>query len=259
MKNCIYKIKVKKNDKFYIGSAHNFKSRKNLHLRDLKKGNHHNILLQRHYNKYGASDLIFEILEFNIDSNNLLQREQFYIDSLKPKFNICKIAGSKAGLKTSKETKEKLRLSHLGQSRPHTEETKEKIRKSLLGRKYSKKRRANMSKATKGKKKKPFTEEHKKNMSKAFTGLKKKPQTQEHINKRTKYLIGNTWNNGKQNRNTPVVQFKNGILIKEFKSVKEAAESLGTTLTNICHNLNGRTKTAKGYTFKYKKDFTSEC
>ena len=50
---CIYKIINIKNGKFYLGSSNNFKQRVKRHKRDLKFNRHHNIYLQRIYNKYG--------------------------------------------------------------------------------------------------------------------------------------------------------------------------------------------------------------
>lgn len=43
--------------------------------------------------KYGYSEFKLEILEF-CDADVLISREQYYIDELKPEFNILKIAGS---------------------------------------------------------------------------------------------------------------------------------------------------------------------
>ena len=59
---------------------------------------HKNRLLQAHYNEYGRSDLVFEILEGGLLKSELIQREQFYIDTINPYFNICRIAGSGKGI-----------------------------------------------------------------------------------------------------------------------------------------------------------------
>ena len=103
----IYLIKSKTNDKIYIGSAKNLAHRKRLHLRDLRCDCHGNGHLQNHYNKYG-NDLEFFVLRF-CATNKLIEHEQRYFDSMKPDFNICKIAGSSLGLKRSKETRLKQR------------------------------------------------------------------------------------------------------------------------------------------------------
>ena len=75
----IYKISI--NDKIYIGSAQNFKNRIYKHEYRLKKNTHVNKHLQNLYNKYGSGSFKFEILEI-VDINNLLIREQFYLDTL---------------------------------------------------------------------------------------------------------------------------------------------------------------------------------
>ena len=232
MKNCIYKITSSINNKFYIGSAKDSIKRKSLHFRCLKNNCHHNIKLQNHVNKYGVDVLKFEILEF--DCKQLILREQYYIDTLKPFFNICKIAGSRFGTTQSTITKNKISLS-------------------LIGKKHTIERRKNMSIGAKGVKRKPFTDEHKKNMSLGNKGVKRRPQKKEQIEKSRERLLGNTYARGKQYRNTPIIQLKNGILIQEYISIKEASIKLNTTQSNICHCLRGRTKKHKGYEWEYKK------
>jgi group I intron endonuclease len=67
----------------------------------------------------GISSFVFEIVEIVEDKNNLLIREQFYLDNLKPwdpniGYNICKFAGSWLGNKHSEKTKQKLRSINSG-------------------------------------------------------------------------------------------------------------------------------------------------
>jgi group I intron endonuclease len=71
--SCIYKI-ICKDGRYYIGSTVNFSKRKNRHLRELKKGNHHNHHLQNIYTKYGSDFIHIEIYE-KIDKNMLFNRE----------------------------------------------------------------------------------------------------------------------------------------------------------------------------------------
>lgn len=106
----IYQIKNKINNKSYIGSSSRLKFRWNRHLTDLKCNAHHSLALQRAYNKYGIDNFELIILE-NCKSEELLQKEQYYLDVLKPEYNICKIAGNCAGIKHSIETIEKRRTS----------------------------------------------------------------------------------------------------------------------------------------------------
>jgi group I intron endonuclease len=53
--------------------------------------------------KYGYNNFSLDILEY-YESSVLINREQYYLDTLKPKYNILKIAGSSFGYKHSPET-----------------------------------------------------------------------------------------------------------------------------------------------------------
>jgi group I intron endonuclease len=58
--------------------------------------------------EYGHSNFSLDILEY-CEPNELLVREQYYLDILRPKYNILKIAGSWLGMKHSSETLLKLK------------------------------------------------------------------------------------------------------------------------------------------------------
>jgi group I intron endonuclease len=62
----------------------------------------HNALL-----KHGYSNFSLYILEY-CEKNNVLVREQYYIDLLVPEYNILKKAGSSLGYKHSTEAIEKI-------------------------------------------------------------------------------------------------------------------------------------------------------
>lgn len=66
-----------------------------------------------------------EILEY-CDRENILKREQYYIDKLNPEYNLYKIAGSPLGRKPSEATKLKISKSLTGLKA--SEITKEKIK-----------------------------------------------------------------------------------------------------------------------------------
>jgi group I intron endonuclease len=63
--------------------------------------------------KYGYSKFKLEILEY-CDPLDVLLREQYYLDLLKPKYNILTVAGSSLGYKHTEEaiTKFKARRAH---------------------------------------------------------------------------------------------------------------------------------------------------
>ena len=139
MESGIYKITI--NNDFYIGSATSLRQRKNRHLFSLRKGNHCNKIMQRHFDKYGENNFCFEVIEY-CEKNKLIEREQYYINVLNPKMNICKIAGSSFGVKHSKETKELLSKKFKGMQRSlgrkMSEETKNKIAEKAKQRGISK-------------------------------------------------------------------------------------------------------------------------
>jgi hypothetical protein len=63
--------------------------------------------------KNGYSNFALEILEY-CDKSVLIEREQFYLDLLKPEYNVLKIAGSTLGFKHSESTIEKMKNAKKG-------------------------------------------------------------------------------------------------------------------------------------------------
>jgi len=74
--------------------------------------------------KNGYSKFNLEILEYC--DQDLIGREQYYIDTLNPKYNICKNAGSSLGRAHSEETKAKIAAKGLG--RKHTDQARAKMK-----------------------------------------------------------------------------------------------------------------------------------
>ena len=100
----IYKIKNLINNDFYIGSTQNLVKRYYTHLNHIRTNKNTCVKLIRAVNKYGEENFSFEIIEkCNVD--NLLEREQYYLDSLNPTYNISKKAGSNLGIKRTEEVK----------------------------------------------------------------------------------------------------------------------------------------------------------
>ena len=88
----IYKITNKVNGKFYIGSSCNLQKREWQHFNQLKRNKHSSNKLQNSYNKHGKTNFEFEILVICPDIY-LVKLEQWFIDNLKPHYNLCKKAG----------------------------------------------------------------------------------------------------------------------------------------------------------------------
>lgn len=131
----IYRIiNIITND-IYVGSAaRGINLRWNQHKSDLKLNKHGNIHLQRAYNKYGVENFIFEIIE-KCESIKCIEREQYYIDTLKPRYNIDLKAGSPLGRKITPE--QCLEISKRNKGRiawnkgtPFNEETRKKMSES---------------------------------------------------------------------------------------------------------------------------------
>jgi len=59
--------------------------------------------MERALLKYGFSNFSLEILEY-CSRYNLLEREQYYLDNLKPDYNIVEKAGSTLGYKHTEES-----------------------------------------------------------------------------------------------------------------------------------------------------------
>ena len=72
----LYKITVNRFN--YYGIAENIKSRRNRHLNDLKKNKHHNVILQRSFNK--NSDFNFNVLQIVNTRSEALELELKYIN-----------------------------------------------------------------------------------------------------------------------------------------------------------------------------------
>ena len=167
--NVIYKIRNKVNGKIYIGSTQNKTRRLVQHKSNLRNNRHDNPYLQNAWNKYSTDNFEFTIVEKVEDIEDLIDREQFYIDKLEPEYNIKPEAGRS---KVSKETKQKLREANLGEKSPR------------YGKKLSEKHKQRISEANIGKE---LSDQHKKNISKALAG---KERSDQYKKKRSKALQG---------------------------------------------------------------------
>ena len=109
----IYKITCIVNSKIYIGSAKRINGRLHRHQKDLYDNKHPNKILQNSYNKYGVDNFSYDVIEKVNDLDNLINREQFWIDKLDSAnpdkgFNLNPKAGSMLGFKRTHESKNKV-------------------------------------------------------------------------------------------------------------------------------------------------------
>nr|QCW06883.1 hypothetical protein [Drechslerella brochopaga] len=146
-KSGIYRWVNKSSGKSYIGSALNLSRRfTNYYSRSflIKETKNSNSVIYKALLKHGYSGFQLEILEYcNLDI--LIEREQYYINLIKPEYNILKTAGSSVGFKHSKASIELIRAAALNRKpKIISEETKYKISESLLGRTLSEETKSKM-------------------------------------------------------------------------------------------------------------------
>ena len=165
----VYKISsLAKPERVYVGSSKNIRNRWWAHLSDLKKGKHHSRKMQRHFNKYGQEDLIFEVLEHVQNANALISVEQKYIDSISPFFNAMKKAGSCLGYKHTDESRQ--RMSEARKKRKTAPETRLKMSIARKGRIISDYQRQRIIETNKTRVLSPESIEK---LRRAHTGMKK--------------------------------------------------------------------------------------
>jgi len=207
-------------EKFYIGSATNFRRRKMKHISDIKLKKHHSPLLQRHANKYGVDDLNIH-LWFCCLKDDLLALEQYCIDTLKPIWNICKVAGNTTGYK-------------------HTEKSREKISESLIGNKRSI-GRAPWNKGLSGYIVGPASEERK---VKASNSNKGKQKGEKHPN----------W--GKHLREETRKKISEANMSHNVS--RETRDKISRKLTGVSPSEETKKKISKSLRNRKKKPFTDE-
>lgn len=203
----------------YIGSSINLFKRRREHFYQLKTKVHGNIRLQVSYEKHGKDNFIFYVIEPVEDKHKLIEREQHYIDLLKPKYNICKKADSSLGVKRSKETKDKVRLANLGLKHP---EWRNKIKSKAQG---------GDNHWTRNKR---FSEDSKERMKKAQLKL---------------YASGYVHPNKK-----PIIQYTLQMeFLKEWESAAEIERVLGILKSSICQCAKGTIKSSRSFIWRYKE------
>lgn len=259
MNSGIYLIFNLKNGYFYIGSTHNFNNRCQDHFKQLRKNSHGTSnkngktdYLQNAFNKYGENNFEFIPVRFvGPDKAKLLAAEQEYLDKYfgtKECYNLAPVAGSVLGFKHSKESREKMKKSHIGQisgmkDKHHSEISKQKMRQAKIGKKLSKKHRKNLSS----------------NNTKYWLGKSRSQITKDKI---SKIHIGNTYRKGKklstETRNKiSEIQYREFKLISpnnifyEGKNVKGFCKDHNLNAAHIYGVLNGKLKQYKGWKNEY--------
>lgn len=104
----VYKITCMTTGEFYIGSAaKSFKTRRNNHFKQLRRGEHHSFKMQRAWDKHGEASFMFEPVVV-CRPEDAVMYEQLIIDGMKPELNVASTAGSLLGYRHSEEAKKKI-------------------------------------------------------------------------------------------------------------------------------------------------------
>lgn len=90
------------NNKRYVGSSSDLQRRISSYYSVAYLTKYNSTVINRALLKYGYSAFSLYILEY-CNKEDLISREQYFIDIYKPEYNILKIAGSSLGFKQSEE------------------------------------------------------------------------------------------------------------------------------------------------------------
>jgi len=217
----IYQIKNIKNNKVYIGSSINIKSRFQKHLSELRRNVHPNKHLLESFKRYGEHSFDFFILEEIEDLSLLTHREQYYLDLFKSYdknngYNLRKIAENNFGYKHSQESIEKFKIASTGKK--HSEETRKRISLANKGRVFSEETRKKMSLAKKGK-------------SNHWKGKKRSEAQKKFICDMAKKRIGELNPNAKlKNSDIPVIK---SLFFDENKKINDIAKIFNVSRSTI--------------------------
>lgn len=169
----VYAIQNVDTKKVYIGSSIEFEHRINEHFNDLRQNKHCNSYLQASFNLHGRDVFVVEFLERCSNEEELLDKEQIWLDYFNSKYGVYNIAQDIRRPTLSAETRKKISNTLSGRpTRPMSEETKRKLRESCLGRKMSEEAKEKLRIYRTGK---VASEETKQKLSKILRG-KKRPE-----------------------------------------------------------------------------------
>lgn len=232
----VYRIVNTVTGDFYIGSSVNIDRRKSIHFFDLRHDKHHSPILQNSFNKYGEDKMAFEIIETVSaeDIHDILEREQFYIDTLCPKFNVCQIAGSPLGIKHTEQARANMSSAHIGKKLSRETIDKRTAKQSGTNHYGYGKSRSNDTKNKISKKLKEYYTEH-------AVHNKGGVISEEQRGKIAKKLM------------KPVIQYtKDMVYVMEWESGKIAGQSLKIQPGAIASCCNGKLKSAGGFIWRHK-------
>lgn len=269
----VYSITNIVTNRVYIGSSIDIEDRFLQHKRRLKSNSHPNPKLQNSYNKYGLESFIFDIIEIVEDFELLIEREQFYLNKIlfadskdtkifeEKSYNILRTAGNLCGFKHREESKIKMsntksKLSS-GKKIPTDLEIFDKI--YLIDEEGVTDSNVDETNGFYGKKHKMESKTlmsiHKRGEKNIFYGVGPMAGKKHSIEAKKKISVSNS---GKNNKNSkPIFQISlDGQFIREYSSSGEASKMTGISQGNINLCCNGIRRTASGYIWKFKSEFS---
>lgn len=92
MTSGIYLITCRQNERRYVGSSSVIEARFYEHLAKALRQSHHSRLFQEDFNRFGADAFSYVVLEEVATRSDLKIREQHYIDTLHPEYNMSPFA-----------------------------------------------------------------------------------------------------------------------------------------------------------------------
>lgn len=115
----------------YVGSSRNLPHRKSCHFHGIRRGRHENYKIQNEFNEYGEEGFRWEVLEYT-SPDDLVEREQFWLDSIKPELNILLKADNHQCTQTDKSKLARQSQAEKMRGRKASDETKRKMSQSHL-------------------------------------------------------------------------------------------------------------------------------
>lgn len=246
----IYSIKNKINNKIYIGSATNLSNRWSRHKSDLILKKHHSIYLQRAWDKHGEQSFEFSIIEEILESQDLIIKEQYYLDlyrSYNPEFgyNISPTAGSSLGVIHTETTCENFSKAQ----KKRYEDPLERKKTGDISREAWKDE-ARLVIHSKRMKERWANPENIEAQCKRMKEVVNRPEIVKKRSEGLKEHFKDPKNRDKKSELCPhrrkIKHIETGNI---YVSLDAAAKALPVTRTTIRNNLKGKFKSAKGYNF----------
>jgi len=181
----------------------------------------HNALL-----KYGYGNFKLEILEY-CNRNDIVKREQFYFDLLKPEYNILKKADSSLGYTHTEETRAQMSSSQLGLKRGEKNPMfgKKGEMHPRFSKKHSDKTLAEMSNSKTGEKNPMFGKKHSEE-------TRVKMSSSQAGEKSSRFGKPRPEGAGRLSQKIEVIDIKNNIQTK-YDSISDAALTLNIAKSTI--------------------------